>query len=482
MFTQVLERALRAERILDWAEVDAATSGARVVATLRVHVAALKAALFKQIPRIIASDGDDVAEGWRSFLGLCTAFNTFDELHLKLSYLGTRWTNSEIEMFIAAVFDEAAGRLGLQVNVSVVPSDTYTFEEINLTASATVQPLPEAVSNEAPTVFLPKSEFDNPLHWASLVHEFGHTLYGARALAADRGPAAEREESTTRRRWSEEVFCDILAAKLLGPAYLASFADFVIATSASDPIESFSETHPDARFRITALLESLRRDDIAARFGEGRELADFFYHLFEDRAAAERRYLRSDIPKLPRLDFNAKEFQHDVIEHIDEILPEQLRARSFTSEHFTRLSDRLKRGIPIGSYNAVDRDVAVPIFDRAESALSALLGQASEDDGGPASTESNATAVDEQLNEMRALVRETPCTVAEILNAGWMYKIESIYLPLIHDLGAFNAEMEATFRDELFRLDGVLRVSIETAYMAREFLAAFGAADAQVMA
>src|SRR6185436_4425641 len=85
MFTQVLERALRAERILDWAEVDAATSGARVVATLRVHVAALKAALFKQIPRIIASDGDDVAEGWRSFLGLCTAFNTFDELHLKLS-------------------------------------------------------------------------------------------------------------------------------------------------------------------------------------------------------------------------------------------------------------------------------------------------------------------------------------------------------------------------------------------------------------
>jgi hypothetical protein len=67
-------------------------------------------------------------------------------------------------------------------------------------------------------------------------------------------------------------------------------------------------------------------------------------------------------------------------------------------------------------------------------------------------------------------VVETPCTIAEILNAGWVYKCEEIYARAAENLHMLDNTMESTFQSDVLTLDDLLRNSIETARLHSLFL------------
>jgi hypothetical protein len=84
---------------------------------------------------------------------------------------------------------------------------------------------------------------------------------------------------------------------------------------------------------------------------------------------------------------------------------------------------------------------------------------------------SDAAKLNKSLAAVRARVREAPCTIAEIVNAGWLYKCEQIYADAAARIQKFDIDngMDEEFALKLLNLDNLLRNSIETSYLATLF-------------
>lgn len=384
-------------------------------------------------------------------------FLALDRLHLQLSLIHVGWPTPETYTFVeetcAPLLREEARR------ISIVLSDVYMFEETELGRYlGSVTLLPSDGSDEdgasRPALFLPKIEHENPLQWGILIHEIGHSLeFTAEPLldGHDTSLSEATEGRVTFDNWAEEVLCDLLALHLLGPAYLVSFISFINLMGPVGNLERATDTHPDPRFRLSIMSGILERFAMNIPLKRcvlnpsGGELTHFFLELFELRCAAERRW-DVDWRAPPPFPMDFSDFRDLLEDKAAHLLPEGARTLPrLDADHLEELVKMLKRGIPIGGQARRKSQIK----NKVEVAFSDIR------------PEESRMRVTELLDDLG----EDKCTVAEILTAGWLYKTEILYPRHVKCLftahGREFDEAELQFRDDMVRLDELLRKSIE---------------------
>lgn len=464
---QVLERIHRMESLLFAARPYATAADDGLLSTLSDHVGAIRTEFFT-ILEGLGDPQDELNEytytSVLQFAGSC--FRGIDEAHLQLRHLRGKWTQPETPVFIKALFGPILGTEKKTMRLGVVPSDEYVFE------AADVSNYLSTASAETPTLFLPKLEAGNPLHWGTLVHEMGHALADAVAKVfedpavdgyAQDAAGFQPKNLEMLRNWSEEFYCDALAIKLLGPAYLASFADFLVLPGTRSDLLSWSSTHPAPRWRVSTMSELLRKSSInqyvafeAPLAPEWGDLGSFFTALYHGRASRKLALRRTPVPQA---ELDVRAFDELILPKIL-ALPEAYSGTFLDARKLPILSARLRRGVPIGTSRLCDLGDARAAEREASENLRALGGAVAEGAGG-------VHRISGPLSKLQEAVREVPSTIPEIINSGWLYKVEHIYFPAMMELNSFSEMQGQMFANKLIELDGLLRISIETASLAQ---------------
>jgi hypothetical protein len=142
-------------------------------------------------------------------------------------------------------------------------------------------------------IFLPRKFFDRAAWWPALCHEIGHDFLasvrgleprlradlglpsaelGSRPLAFSRGELDLAEIRRLFGGWFEELFCDVFATMMCGPAYVATMQRLFCATSDAREIllVPFDDTgqrydpHPPRHLRLLASCTVLERAGLHA--------------------------------------------------------------------------------------------------------------------------------------------------------------------------------------------------------------------------
>lgn len=449
---EVLERISRIQRFLRLQPNVAHQQGTEIV---NIFITALDGVLDNLSPIVIRLAETLDLDKWERLATvrrLSDIANSVDELHSQLQFIHGSWLRPETHVFIKSVL-EFIPKERRPKNVSVILSNSYTFEESDLSSYfeyvlRTIN-FRLGLQKETPTVFLPKIERDNPLNWAILVHECGHTDYnGINQLFQSKQLIPDHLNPSTRdtlRRWAEEIYCDVFASQILGPAYLASFAAFALVQAGAGGAERDSETHPADIVRICIIREVLEKSNLKIPLAKNEldydEVGTFFYNILEERTKLDRMSVRlaQTTHKLPLI---LEDFVDAICEQVDGLmtLSRQLTLRDFS--RVDQLAHRLSIGIPIGSYHNLEL-LERRRKDFSEHKLDTL-----------------------KLDEVKEAVQESRTLLWEILNAGWLHKINFIY-PRSFELfftssGRMLKEKIAVWGKELEATDRLLLKSIES--------------------
>jgi len=449
---EVLEKVARMQRFLSLEPNIVRRQSTEVIG---IFFTALQGILDNLKPVIERLVGDIQLDSWESLATLrrmSDINNSMDELHAQLQLIRGTWLRPETNVFVKSVLEFIPEDRRPQ-KISVVLSNSYSFEESDLSSYfeyiLRTTNVRIAIQRETPTVFLPKIERDNPLNWAILVHECGHTDYeGINTLFREGRMIPGQANDYTKNilhRWAEEIYCDIFATQVLGPAYLASFSTFALGTAGAGGAEIASETHPADIVRICIIREVLERNNLKVAlmepWGDFEDIASFFYYVVEERTKLDRTYLRT-VVSWPQLPIILQDFVDAICEQIDELL--SLR-RQLTPGDFSRIPSLMKRlsnGIPISAYH--ETEVAKP-------------------------TKRNSKEGEDQVTDFTKLkdsVQERRTLLWEVVNAGWLHKIVTLY-PFAFRLfftsdGADVEEKVVRWSEELETTDKLLLKSIES--------------------
>lgn len=411
---EVLEKLSRMHRFLRL-EPDAARRQGLDV--MNIFVTALDGVLENMKPILSRLSEDQVLDKWERLAivrRLSDIMNSIDELHAQLQFIHGAWVRPEMYVFVKSVL-EFIPEDRRPERVSVIPSNSYAFEESDLSSyfeyvlgrtNITV-----AIQRETPTVFLPKIERDNPLNWAILVHECGHADYeGIDRLFQRQQIIPDNLDTSGKdvlRRWAEETYCDIFATQVLGPAYLASFATFALALAGAGGAEKHSDTHPADIVRVCVIREVLEKNDLRVPLVDPwagyKDVTSFFYNVLEERTKQDRQFVRP-VAQSAGLPLILQDFVDAICEEIEGLVSV---SRHLGLSDFSRIQNlarqRMAKGIPIASYrNPEILEQKVKSFQGVE--------------------------LDERgFNEAKAAIQESRTLLWEIINAGWLHKIEEVY-------------------------------------------------------
>ncbi len=337
-------------------------------------------------------------------------------------------------------------------------SNLYSFLETDLSSYIEEILRPSDIRmdlyNASPSIFLPKIERDNPLNWSILVHECGHIdSTDLSSLPELEGIFPEEPGSAAGeilRNWAEEIYCDLFAAKILGPAYLSSFVTFSLVVAAAGGSELPTDTHPPDIVRISIIQEVLKKSGLEVRLNirefDSNDLATLFFNLLEERTKVDRRYYNQGLQQsFPQLALG--EFVDIICDEVDKIisLSQDLTIKDFSRISF--LAERLARGILIGSYQDPES-----IEYAKKKYLEGRIDR-------------------EQLEDGKKAINESRVLLWEIVNAGWVYKVEGLY-PKAFELFFGSQDRPLGRRvlewgDEIENIDRLLLKSIEASEIHR---------------
>lgn len=452
---EILEKISRMRRYLSSHYSSSKTEGKEVVGLFLSALSATEQSLESIIIYIKKSGKLNPYEKATVSRRISDTFLTIVKLHEQLQLVYGSWVRPETHTFISEILDFfPANRKHDKINI--VLTNDYMFFESNLTGWFTSILNRYDISNnfivENPTVFLPKIDYDNPLNWTILAHECGHTdLKGISKLLDNPKLVPESIVNGNRKKlknWIEEIYCDLLATKILGPAYLASFCTYGLLISGMEGNEESDEEHPSNVLRINLIQEYLETRNIIVpleiSFDGHSDLSSYYYFMLEQYNETSRKYLNpySDTVE-PTIDTT---LLLDIIsEEVDDFI--ELNT-ILTNEDFKRihsLKNRLSRGITIASYQDIEK---------LESARNKY----------PKNT-SDKVELDE-LNEAKEALQESRAKLWEIINTGWINKVENI-LPNAIKLFFEDEDLSFTKKskilgDELEKNDNILLKSIES--------------------
>jgi len=387
---------------------------------------------------------------------LSDIFKSIDNLHSQLQFVYGIWVRPEAHVFVKNVLEFIPPDRHLE-KVNIILSNEYSFLESDLSSYVEAVLGPVNVQTDfqkSPSVFLPKIERDNPLNWAILVHECGHADFQGNSHLLDQLeailPQADAPSKKILQRCAEEIYCDLFATQILEPAYLASFATFALVVAGGGGSEISSETHPADVVRIAIIQEALEKSNLKVVLAESRldsnDISSLFYNALEERVKLERQYIRLPLEQ-PLQQFILQEFVDVIYEQVDQTisLSQQLTIKDFA--RIDGLVKRLSKGILIGSY-------------QNPQLIESAKGNFSEG------------RIDSQkINEAKNAVQESRVLLWEIVNAGWLHKIEHIYpraFTLFFDSDAKPLEEKIkSWGKELEEIDRLLLKSIESSEIQR---------------
>jgi len=411
---EVIEKILRMKRFLDPGPLNPYSHGADIISTFLKALNATTKNLNLIIERLSEEVVLDECERASTIRQLSEVFESIDKLHLQLQYIHGEWVRSEIYNFIDSTLEFIpADRSPKKVNV--ILSNLYTFLETDLSTYIEDLLIPininEGSNKEAPTVFLPKIERDNPLNWAILAHECGHIdIQGISNLLDHSNIIPADTDLNTKKilqSWLEEIYCDVFATKILGPSYLASFATFAIMVSGAGGCEYPTRLYPPDIVRIAIVKQVLKKSELKISLKKNEfdcdDLTSLFFKLLEERAKIIDRQHFFSVERRLDLKLEYGDFVDDVCEKVDEVivLNQELNLKDFA--RIDKLTERISDGITIGSYPDPKK------IEDAERKYG--KGKIETDD----------------LDDAKNSVQESRVLLWEIVNAGWLHKVEHIY-------------------------------------------------------
>lgn len=464
---EILERIARMQRFL---HLNPDTPRQKGIEVVSIFLKALEGILDNLTPIINRLSEENVLDAFekRTFIRqLSDIFNAIDELHFRLQFIYGSWVTPETHVFIKNIL-ELIPTNRHPGDLSIILSNRYSFEEFDLPSHfeyvLSTTNVAVDFQSERPTIFLPKIERDNPLNWSILVHECGHIdSTGINSLLQDPEIIPPQEEGSTRRilqNWAEEIYCDLFATRILGPAYLASFATFALVVAGANGGETASKTHPADIVRICIMRRLLEKNNLKVNLTKPQlgytDIGSLFYHLIEERISLDRRYLYSTPrPAFPFAHLSLTEFSDAICEKVEELIA---LSQQLVVEDFARIPDlakQLSERMPIGSYPKLDHITSTKENNLDDKLLPNAQG-----------------IIDlQKYSETINAVQEYRTLPWEIINAGWLHKVESIY-PHAFSLFFHQNNMSLsnkinTLGEELLSIDKLLLKSIETSEIQR---------------
>jgi len=461
---ELLEKIIRMELFLERASLESQEPDLRVINVYKSVVESIKKSLQYPLRKFRDDYGDMEEYEYRSCMKrLMDAFNSLDlVVHAHLSFIHGDWTLPETYTFIKGLFRP-------EDEISIVLSDTYMFEEANLSEFFESQLyIPYKGGDERKTtLFLPKIEVMNPLNWTILVHEMGHTMKKPLEDIFTHTEIGEMLVSDEGRRildsWTEEICSDLISLKILGPAYLSSFITFVLLLGSQPGLENITTSHPDPRFRINIMKDVLEKNSIdlpfaqESLFQEYGDIVNFYDHIFEERCRFEQRYMIDEVKEEPMFPLVYQRFRDLIYEKVEEITPEEICYSDIEKDKTHNLVGMIKDKIPISSYREIDQKKVIDTLDKVEKDLDSIAKK---------------DAISKKMKRILAMMKEEPNSFSEIINAGWLYKCEIVYPKMtqvffvdpIDSPKAFSDAVEE-YKKEIVKLDELLRKSIETAHI-----------------
>lgn len=278
---------------------------------------------------------------------------------------------------------------------------------------------------------------DNPLAWPVLTHEYGHTLDDAQHISSqiiygDQAPSGEEEDAAgVTVSWTAELFCDFIAAQVLGPV---SLIPILLVEMTQLQINREWIHHPPTPVRIALVREYLKKIGVSD--------SDFaaFFELYEFDYAQK-------VEKLESKDREKENVMRDLATKALSAVADNIatKVRSLALHAFTdvrlevakKLQETLKRGSPISAMReCLDEDLYGRLDSLAEGA---------------------------QIEDVYAVLRsfdEAPVHSAEILTAGWLYKLATFEGELQRSFEQPNCSLKI-YSDYLARTDALLLKSLE---------------------
>lgn len=462
LIIEVLERLIRIKRTL--INVDGIDSGEiKIKKLLKDTLKKLEELLEERVIKVLSLEKKlDEFERVSIVRSISHVFNALDELHELLQFVRSQGVRTETNILVENILSFIPANKSIQ-DVSVVLSNRYAFEGADLHQylrklilnSFSIEP----PDNKNPTLFLPTIERQNPLNWAILAHECGHFQTDTINSLQKELKRKDCKYQDIFSNWIEEVFCDIFAAKILGPAYISCYIAFTLMTAASGESEISNDTHPADFIRINLIEQILDRSNLKINFStkalssevtldEG-DLTSFFLKLVNKRSnndiyLSEFRKFDKDILKGDETDI--------ISEKIDNILKLNKNLVTSDFQRVPQLVERIHNGILISAF---------PFHNKA-NAMELIKKSSGLEENSP----------DKRLHVLRA-IEESRTTIWEILNAGWLYKVEYLYPEvsaiLFDDKQLSIAEKIENFKSKLERLDGILLKSIEASEVYKLF-------------
>jgi hypothetical protein len=464
---ETLEKIFRVQSFLSKASITATEPDLKVIgiynAAINEILKSLKTVFYKLHDKY---GGLDALERYSCMRRISDVFNSIDDLHSQLSFIHGEWTTPETYIFIKSLFEKIPE---CRTDVSIVLSDSYMFEEVDLSSYLESRlnhyNIPAELDIIRPTLFLPKIEYSNPLNWSILVHEIGHVL--KKPLEEIFSVDTISQISTTAagikmlESWTEEVWCDLIAAKLLGPSYLASYIIFSLVLASSSKINESTDSHPADRFRINIMKAFFDKNDIKLEincdYTEFKNVTDFFYDLFEERCDFDRNSYYYDKTVYSKFPVKYHELRKLLIEKINVLSHEKIPHMQINNNKIQSLKERLSRGILIGS-SCEHQNVSISLTHLNE--LNSLIVNSEE--------LSQKNKIDGLIKKVLEAVRENPNKIGEIINSGWKYKCEDFYPLMFKNFFTKDDDFDSSYKSfgyEIISLDDKLKKSIEISYI-----------------
>lgn len=379
-------------------------------------------------------------------LSLC--YSTIKNLHKELHYLSTDWLKLETYTFAEQLYEKHF-KIQKTPKLNIILSDDYSFVETNLDKK--FEKIMDSLFDkhniympeESPTILIPKIEYSNPLNWTILVHELGHIdtvnikeLCSNESMFPDNLSISEKEKLVS---WAEEIYCDINAIKIIGPAYFISLASFALLQSLVTGLGVASNSHPPFAMRLALLFSYLDKNklEIKTDLPSGNEgtLHSFIYSM-TNIVNTNLKNFDKDLgnePSIKNLMVFYKFLRNELIKDDQDCK---------IIEPIFELVENLKKMIPIGSYRSHINDKSN--LDKIES----------------------ETITKKELNQIRDSLTERNTELWEIINAGWVYKIKETIpfgINLFFNNSSKSIESKVkVYGKKLELLDDRLLVSIET--------------------
>lgn len=337
---------------------------------------------------------------------LSTTLNLFKDFHSLLKFIHSDWVRPETYTFSNGIIRSLPKEYA-NTHINIILIDEYSFKENNLinkfkNVFRKSRLLIENSSIKYPTIFLPKLEISNPLNWTILAHEIGHiNEQEIKKITEDPTilpPQTTINDQGILKKWAEEIFCDIFATNLLGPAYFSSLVSYSLCTGSLAWNSFHSQYHPSNMLRIRFLNEYIERNGFTLKckskmIGE-EDLSTFFFNMIEDIDDINLGMQRD--PNVPKIRIRKLTHFLDRLRELTNVYKMQIKYKP--ENKILELNKKLIAGIPIGA-----------IRENSSKIISESLSKENLD-----------------LELSKKLISERGTTLWEILNAGWVYKISYI--------------------------------------------------------